>query len=129
MMADLGVCREEDIAVRVLGRVVGHVAATGRLRVDLGWTALSAQGAGRGYGRVLGRPELRLEALSQECGTVGPADPTRPLDLAAYPVGTLLQVLPHHACAATAAHAEARAVAPDGETLLEGGPWPIVRGW
>jgi D-serine deaminase-like pyridoxal phosphate-dependent protein len=40
-----GACADEDVAARVLTRVIGHYPAQNMMLVDLGWTGCSAQGA------------------------------------------------------------------------------------
>lgn len=58
----VGSCRLEDVAVRVLTRVIGHYPHRNQLLVDCGWTALSHDGGGRlptGYAIIEGHPELK----------------------------------------------------------------------
>lgn len=60
----LGSCQPQDVAIRVLTRVIGHYEHRGQLLVDCGWTALSLHGAGAGRGpqgcaAIDGHPELR----------------------------------------------------------------------
>uniref|UniRef100_A0A8B9KJR5 Zgc:162816 n=1 Tax=Astyanax mexicanus TaxID=7994 RepID=A0A8B9KJR5_ASTMX len=43
----IGSCKLEDVAVRVLTRVIGHYPHRNQLLVDCGWTALSLDGGGR----------------------------------------------------------------------------------
>ncbi|MFQ5346330.1 MAG: alanine racemase [Rhodothalassiaceae bacterium] len=115
VQAGLGVCRIDDIALSVLATVIGHQAARGRLIVDAGWTALSQdrgtarQAVDQGYGLVCdraGRPtaDLVVRAVNQEHGIIARRD-GGPLDLDAWPVGSLLRILPNHACATAACHA------------------------
>ena len=114
VMAGLGVCREEEIALSVLTSVIGHQAERGQLIVDAGWMALSrdrgtaSQPVDQGYGLV--RDEtgaavggLIVVAANQEHGIIGRRD-GGPLDPHLYPVGTLLRILPNHACATAAQH-------------------------
>jgi D-serine deaminase-like pyridoxal phosphate-dependent protein len=123
VMAGLGVCRVEDIAISVLVTVIGHQAAKGWLITDGGWMALSrdrgtaAQAVDQGYGIVAdvdGRvvPELVMSGANQEHGIVSRRDGAS-WDVTAYPVGTRLRMLPNHACATAAQF--------DGYVLLEGG--------
>jgi D-serine deaminase-like pyridoxal phosphate-dependent protein len=49
MQCLLGACTAEQIAVRVLTRVIGHYPAANMLLVDMGWTGTSAQGKEHGY--------------------------------------------------------------------------------
>lgn len=58
----IGSCSLEDVAVRVLTRVIGHYRHRNQLLVDCGWTALSHDGGGRlptGYAIIEGHPELK----------------------------------------------------------------------
>ena len=62
---------------------------------------------------------------NQEHGIVARRD-GGPIDLAAFPPGTLLRVLPNHACATAAQH--------DRYHVVHGSPevtatWPRLRGW
>lgn len=70
MQKDIGACCQEDIAVRVATRVVGHQPRRNTLLVDLGWTGVSQQGADNNYGAFLNAPELKLSKLKQEIGYV-----------------------------------------------------------
>ncbi len=112
VMAGLGVCEVDDIALSVLTTVVGHRADKGWTLVDAGWMALSrdrgtaSQPVDQGYGLVCdadGRPldGFIVIAANQEHGTIAhrSGDPRRMLEL---PVGSLLRVLPNHACATAA---------------------------
>ena len=70
----LGSCTLDDIAVRVLTRVVGHYPKSNMLLIDCGWTGASAQGKESGYGCLPKTPELTIANLKQECGEVTSAD-------------------------------------------------------
>ncbi len=123
VMAGLGVCSESDIALSVMTEVIGHRPATGEVLVDAGWMALSrdrgtaSQRRDRGYGLVrdlhggdLG--ELIVRATNQEHGIVGQADGGK-VDLADFPVGRRLRILPNHACATAAQHTHFWLTLPD----------------
>ncbi|MBI3792912.1 MAG: DSD1 family PLP-dependent enzyme, partial [Gemmatimonadetes bacterium] len=112
MMAGLGVCAQDDIAISVLVSVIGHQASKGWIITDGGWMALSrdrgtsVQPVDQLYGVVCdasGQPldDLLMLSGSQEHGIIGRRKgDARPLpDL---PVGTLLRILPNHACATAA---------------------------
>ena len=114
VMAGLGVCTTEDIALSVLAEVIGHRPDQRELLIDAGWMALSrdtgrAPGAPDwGYGLVRGGRlenlgDLAVVACNQEHGIVRSLGPT-PIDLGHFPVGTRLRVLPNHACATGAQH-------------------------
>jgi D-serine deaminase-like pyridoxal phosphate-dependent protein len=110
VMAGLGVCELDDIAISVLSEVIGHRSAHGQVLIDAGWMALSrdrgtaGQDLDRGYGVVCDEsgqvlsPEVIVRATNQEHGILGRAD-GEPLDLAEFPIGRRLRVLPNHACA------------------------------
>jgi D-serine deaminase-like pyridoxal phosphate-dependent protein len=114
VMAGIGVCRPEDIALSVLTTVIGHQGKTGRILVDAGWMAMSrdrgtaTQMVDQGYGLVCSEdgsilPDVIVEATSQEHGIVARRDGA-PLPLAEFPIGTRLRILPNHACATAAQH-------------------------
>eukprot|EP01062_Namystynia_karyoxenos_P051504 TRINITY_DN40501_c0_g1_i1.p2 TRINITY_DN40501_c0_g1~~TRINITY_DN40501_c0_g1_i1.p2 ORF type:complete len:425 (+),score=121.53 TRINITY_DN40501_c0_g1_i1:72-1277(+) len=124
MQVRIGACTAADCATRVLTRVIGAYPQRQMLLVDLGWTGCSAQGAEHGYGLVASHPELRIRQLKQEAGEVVSADGS-PLDFARYPVGTVLEVIPWHACAAAALHPKVRVVR-GGSVAAE---WAPCRGW
>lgn len=109
VMAGLGVCAVDDIAISVLVTVIGHQAAKGWLITDGGWMALSrdrgtaAQSVDQGYGVVAdadGRviADLVMSGANQEHGIISRRDAAA-WDLSAYPIGTRLRILPNHACA------------------------------
>lgn len=124
MQVKLGSCSIGDVAVRVCTRVIGQYPERNMLLVDMGWTALSMQGAEHDYGAIDGHPELRVKKLKQEAGEVGTADGS-PIDFSKHPVGSVLQILPWHSCAATHQHT-ATHLLEDGELR---GQWKQVRGW
>ena len=123
----LGACAVEDVAVRVLTRVVGHYVKANTLLVDCGWTGASKQGVGAaGYDGFPEAPHLRLVNLKQECGEVSSVDGA-PIPWARHPIGSMLAIAPYHSCAATHQHAEVHVLADDRATVLE--TWPICKGW
>jgi D-serine deaminase-like pyridoxal phosphate-dependent protein len=113
VMAGIGVCAVDDIAISVLVSVIGHQPSKGWIITDGGWMALSrdrgtsVQALDQLYGVVCdaeGKPldDLVMLSGSQEHGIIGRRKgDTRPLP--ELPVGTLLRVLPNHACATAAA--------------------------
>lgn len=110
VMAGLGVCAIDDIAISVLTEVIGHRTEQGQVIVDAGWMSLSRdrgtadQAVDQGYGLVCdesGRllsPEVIVQATNQEHGILARRD-DKPLDLDEFPIGRRLRVLPNHACA------------------------------
>lgn len=136
VMAGLGVCQVDQIAISVLTAVIGHQRSKQELIIDAGWMALSRdrgtarQAQDQGYGLVCdaqGRilPDLLVSTTNQEHGIVRQRDGAS-LNFDAYPVGSLLRILPNHACA-TGAMFEAYQVL---NTGLDGvDHWPRIRGW
>ncbi|MGH8688407.1 MAG: alanine racemase [Burkholderiales bacterium] len=115
VMAGIGVCGTEDIALSVLASVIGHQRDRGWAIIDAGWMALSRdrgtarQHVDQGYGLVCDAGGRVLEGLivvdaNQEHGIVAhrSGDPSR---LPVLAVGTPLRILPNHACATAAQHA------------------------
>lgn len=137
VMVGIGVCTLDDIAISVLTTVIGRQQERGLIMIDAGWMALSRdrgtakQAVDQGYGLVCdleGRviPDLLVRETSQEHGVVGVREGSggRLPDL---PVGTLLRILPNHACA-TASQFDGYEVLP----AAEGAPlqhWTRFRGW
>jgi D-serine deaminase-like pyridoxal phosphate-dependent protein len=134
VMAGLGVCAVEEIALSVLVSVIGHQPDKGWLVTDGGWMALSrdrgtaGQRVDQGYGLVCdvrGVPgELVVLDANQEHGIVAAREGV--LDVRDHPVGSLLRVLPNHACATAAQHAGYHVVGPDGELEAH---WERLNGW
>ncbi|TMU96746.1 DSD1 family PLP-dependent enzyme [Streptomyces sp. DASNCL29] len=112
VMAGLGVCRIDDLALSVVVTVIGHRPEYGWIVTDGGWMAMSrdrgtaAQSQDQGYGLVTDLagcpiPGLAMSAASQEHGTITARDGATLPDL---PIGTRLRILPNHACATAAQH-------------------------
>ena len=136
VMAGLNVCKVDDIAVSVLTTVIGHQPDKGWIITDAGWMAVSrdrgtaAQKIDQCYGVVCdlaGAPldDLLVVSTNQEHGIVGRRGGGT-LDAARYPVGTLLRVLPNHACATAAQHDRYHVVAGDAQVTAV---WPRFSGW
>jgi D-serine deaminase-like pyridoxal phosphate-dependent protein len=127
-------CRIGDIAVSVLASVIGHNRAGRAIILDAGVLALSKDiGANAhlpdaGYGYVCDVRTLeRLGTLSvsgvhQEHGTVAVDDEAW---FERLPVGSLVRVLPNHACITCAAYEAFDAVR--GESVVA--RYPRVNGW
>lgn len=138
VMAGIGVCRPEDIAISVLVSVIGHQAERGWVITDGGWMSLSRdrgtekQGQDQGYGLVRDvkgeapADDLIVVSANQEHGIIARRD-GKPLDLARYPVGTLMRVLPNHACATAAQYPGYRVVEGTGSQVVA--TWNRVNGW
>jgi len=111
MMAGLGVCAEEDIALSVLTSVIGRQRDKGWLITDAGWMALSNAPAGRNmknFGApcdIEGAPlkDHTVISTSQEHGIISALPGTAP-DYDRFGIGAKLRILPNHACATAAMH-------------------------
>lgn len=136
VMAGLGVCATDDIAVSVLASVIGHQPDKGWLLIDAGWMALSRDrgtadhAVDYGYGAVCdleGRMigDLIVSGANQEHGIVASRTGAA-IDFARFPVGAMLRVLPNHACATAAQFAAYHVLGADGRIVAE---WPRFRGW
>ena len=137
VMAGIGACTTDDIACSVLTSVIGRNETRGWILIDAGWMALSrdrgtaAQAIDQFYGTVCdegGRavPDLVVLQANQEHGIVA-RRPGTGGPLPDLPVGTLLRILPNHACATAAQH-DRYHVIPEtaGAPLLE---WSRFGGW
>lgn len=133
VMAGLGVCTLDDIAISVLATVIGHQPEKGWTFTDAGWMALSRdrgsadQAVDQGYGLVCDiagqpLPGVVVEAASQEHGVIAGRGGVKP-ELA---VGTRVRILPNHACA-TAAQFD-RYYVLDASERVEA-EWPRFGGW
>ncbi|TNM98057.1 hypothetical protein fugu_014303 [Takifugu bimaculatus] len=95
----IGSCSLEDVAVKVLTRVISHAPHRNQLLVDCGWMGLSLDGAGTlptGYAVIEGHTDLKLVSMTQEHGRMEPI--SGPLDYSKYPLGTMLTLIPYHRC-------------------------------
>ncbi|HEX6703199.1 MAG TPA: alanine racemase [Albitalea sp.] len=114
VMAGIGVCEVDDIALSVLATVIGHQRDKGWILVDAGWMALSQdrgtrrQAVDQGHGLVcdpagVPYPDLIVADANQEHGiiTVRPGSGGVLPDLA---IGDRVRILPNHACATGAQH-------------------------
>lgn len=136
VMRNVGVCREEDIALSVLTTVIGHQADKGWAIVDAGWMAMSRdRGTSKqqrdfGYGQVCTLdgsplPGYVLSGANQEHGIVS-AEGAADTDIVQrFPTGTRLRILPNHACATGAQFPEYHALADDGSLQT----WGRFHGW
>jgi D-serine deaminase-like pyridoxal phosphate-dependent protein len=135
VMRNVGVCSEQDIALSVLTTVIGHQADKGWAIVDAGWMAMSRdrgtekQSCDFGYGQVCdvhGKPieGYLMQSANQEHGII--AGGSKGADISAkFPVGTLLRIMPNHACATAAQFPEYQAV--QGDQVMA--TWPRFYGW
>ena len=129
VMAGIGVCSVDDLALSVVVTVIGH--RPGRIMTDGGWMATSRdrgtarQPVDQGYGLVAPLdgppfPDLLMTDASQEHGTLS-LRPGSVHPLPDLPVGTQVRVLPNHACATAAQH--------DTYHLTDNTTWKRVNGW
>jgi D-serine deaminase-like pyridoxal phosphate-dependent protein len=131
--ANIGVMPLDAISLSVLATVIGSHGEGGAI-VDAGWMALSrdrstaSQRIDYGYGLVCdaeGRvvDDLIVTQTSQEHGVLAmrPGSGRAPPKL---PVGTLLRILPNHACATAAQHGHYHVI--DGGKLER---WERMNGW
>uniref|UniRef100_A0A6U5ZYU2 D-serine dehydratase n=1 Tax=Guillardia theta TaxID=55529 RepID=A0A6U5ZYU2_GUITH len=104
-----GACKEADVAVRVLTRVIGHYESSGHMLCDAGSLAMSKDLAPQDdhFGFVEGC-DLVLQSLSQECGKVMTKKTSTgkraPYNMDDYPRGSLLKIVPNHSCLTAACH-------------------------
>jgi len=135
VMAGLGVCGIEDIAISVLGSVIGHQRDKNWVITDAGWMALSRdrgtskQKVDQGYGVVCDAEGLPIDDLivvdaNQEHGIVARRG-GGPIDFDRFPIGALVRILPNHACATAAQHGEYQVIR-DGHPV---GVWERFSGW
>jgi D-serine deaminase-like pyridoxal phosphate-dependent protein len=138
VMAGVGVCAVDDVALSVLTTVIGHQRERGWVIVDAGWMALSrdrgtqSQAADHGYGLVCTHggaviDGLVLSGANQEHGIVSCRNGALPAEDFAtrFPIGSRLRVLPNHACATAAQH-ERYHVVQEGHVMAT---WPRFGGW
>lgn len=131
VMADLGVCPEEEIALSVLATVIGHRRDLGYLLVDAGGLAMSKDtGPARdkpSYGSLwdaaTGLPlGLNIASTNQEHGLVPAGDE----DFRRLPIGSQVRIAPNHACMTAAAHERYHVVDGGAEVLAV---WGRCNGW
>jgi len=137
VMAGVGVCRIDDIAISVLGTVIGHQREKGWILVDAGWMAMSRdrgtakQEVDQGYGVVCDAtgkpyPDLILADANQEHGiiTVRPGSGGTLPDLR---IGDRVRILPNHACATGAQHRAYHVVHGSSDAVVD--EWQRFGGW
>ncbi|XP_072125879.1 D-serine dehydratase [Mobula birostris] len=122
----IGSCQMDDIAVRVLTRVIGHYPHRNQLLVNCGWTGLSLHSLGKlptGYAIIEGHPELKLVGMTQEHGRIESI--SGKLDFDKFPLGSLISLIPYHACTTAAMH-PVYYVHSEEKIIAE---WRPTRGW
>lgn len=137
VMAGIGVCHLDDIALSVMATVIGHQKDKGWIIVDAGWMALSRdrgtanQAIDQGYGVICdssGQPcaDLIMSGANQEHGIIS----VRNASNAALPdlkLGDRIRILPNHACATGAQHDRYHVVHGTSDKLQAS--WPRFSGW
>src|SRR5699024_2509859 len=137
VMASLGVCRIDDIALSVMATVIGHQADKGWIITDAGWMAMSRdrgtadQDVDQGYGAVCDMsgqpyPDLIVSGANQEHGIVSVRTGSD-APLPQLQVGDRVRILPNHACATGAQHDRYHVVRGTSPALVD--EWPRFSGW
>lgn len=136
VMYNIGVCSLDDIALSVLTSVIGHQPDKGWIIIDAGWMALSRDRGTQqqlkdfGYGQVCDMNGVLIEGMvvtgaNQEHGIIA-APPTCDVTRD-FPVGSLLRVLPNHACATAAQFSTYHIVGSSGFDVVAN--WDVYSGW
>ncbi|MBA3729808.1 MAG: alanine racemase, partial [Sphingomonas sp.] len=114
VMAGIGTCTIDDIALSVLAMVIGHQREKGWILIDAGWMAMSQdrgtakQAIDQGYGIVCDiagniYPDLIVAQANQEHGIIK-VRPGSERTLPELSIGERVRILPNHACATAAQH-------------------------
>jgi D-serine deaminase-like pyridoxal phosphate-dependent protein len=137
VMAGIGVCGVDDIALSVLATVIGHQQEKGWTILDAGWMAMSRdrgtsnQPVDQGYGLVRdvdGKPladDYILVGANQEHGIMAPR-PGTAASAAPLPVGAQVRILPNHACSTGAQYPRYHVVDASGRVS---DTWQRFSGW
>lgn len=134
VMAGIGVCQVEDIALSVATSVIGFQKEKSWVVTDSGWMAMSRdrgtqnQEIDYGYGLVLDQHGTPFDGLivsqaNQEHGVISSRNGTLPYDK--LQIGDMLRVVPNHACATGAQYDRYFVV--EGDKVI--GDWPRINGW
>jgi D-serine deaminase-like pyridoxal phosphate-dependent protein len=137
VMAGIGVCRVDDIALSVLATVIGHQRDKGWILVDAGWMAMSQdrgtsrQEVDQGYGIVcdaagIPYPDLIMAEANQEHGILA-LRPGSGGQLPGLAIGDRVRILPNHACATGAQHRAYHVVRGSCDRIEA--EWPRFGGW
>lgn len=138
VMAGIGVCGIDEIALSVLATVIGTRPDKGWILIDAGWMAMSrdrgtsAQFVDQGYGvvtKINGEiyPDLIMRAANQEQGILALREGSTAL-LPPLKIGDRVRILPNHACATAAQH-RGYHVVPGPETIRVAHVWDRFSGW
>ncbi len=137
VMAGIGTCVMDDLALSVLATVIGHQREKGWILIDAGWMAMSQdrgtarQTVDQGYGVVCDiagnpYPDLIISSANQEHGIIT-VRPNSKLALPELSIGEMVRILPNHACATAAQHSAyhvVRGASPQVEAI-----WERFGGW
>lgn len=133
VMLNVGVCQPDELALSVLTTVIGHQVEKGWIITDAGWMAMSRDRGTQkqkhdfGYGQVCTESGEWIEGAvfegaNQEHGVIS----TSVANITErYPIGSLLRILPNHACATGAQFPEYQAVDAEGQVQV----WGRLYGW
>lgn len=136
VMAGMGVCTTDDIALSVCSTVVGHQRDKGWIIVDAGWMAMSGdRGTGRqsidqGFGVVCDfagnpYPDLLMIDANQEHGILALRAGSNSV-LPELPIGSTVRILPNHACATAAQFDHYNVIDQSGAVFDH---WSRLSGW
>ncbi len=137
VMAGLGVCEIDEIAISVLATVIGHQHEKGWILVDAGWMAMSrdrgsaSQQIDQGYGLVCNEAgdaydDLIMMDANQEHGILALRSGSR-ASLPELPVGARVRILPNHACATASQFSYYNVIAENTNICVNS--WERFSGW
>lgn len=137
VMVGIGTCDIDDIALSVLGTVIGHQRDKGWILIDAGWMAMSQdrgtqrQAVDQGYGVVCDvagnpYPDLIVAKANQEHGIIM-VRPGSKRTLPELTIGERVRILPNHACATAAQHGAYNVVRGADPTVRA--QWERFGGW
>lgn len=137
VMAGIGICSTDDIAMSVLATVIGHQREKGWIITDGGWMSMSRdrgtskQAVDQGYGLVCDingtlYPDILVSDANQEHGIIS-VRPGSGAELPDLKVGDRVRILPNHACATGAQHDAYHVV--HGTSHVVEATWPRFGGW
>lgn len=137
VMHGIGVCAVDDIALSVLGTVIGFQKEKSWILIDAGWMAMSRdrgtakQPVDQGYGIVctldgVPYPDLILADANQEHGIIT-VRPGTDGQLPPLRIGDRVRVLPNHACSTAAQHPAYHVVHGDDPAVTA--TWSRFGGW
>ena len=137
VMAGIGVCAVDDIAMHVVTTVIGHRPESGWIVTDAGWMATSRdrgtsrQAIDQRYGLVADAagslyPDLLMTEASQEHGILS-VRPGATSALPDIPLGTVLRIIPNHACATASQHDSYKILDSEGTDIVD--TWSRISGW